>query len=47
MTDEEKSVVDSFQGEKAYNEVMEKAGYYLAPVTNNQMLMLGCGESDS
>ena len=41
MTAEEKAVVDSFQGEEAYNEVMAKASYYLAPVTNNQMLMLG------
>lgn len=41
MNEEEKAVVDSFQGEEAYNEVMAKAGYYLAPVTNNQMLMLG------
>jgi hypothetical protein len=44
MTAEEKAVVDSFQGEAAYNTVMEKAGYYLAPVTNAQMLMLGSGE---
>lgn len=43
MTTEEKSVVDSFQGEAAYNTVMEKAGYYLAPVTNAQMLMLESG----
>jgi hypothetical protein len=43
MTDEEKAVVDSFQGAEAYNNVMAKAGYYLAPVTNNQMLMLGEG----
>lgn len=40
MTAEEKAVVDDFQGEKAYNEIMEKSSYYLAPVTNNQMLML-------
>lgn len=40
MTDEEKAVVDSFQGEEAYNEVMAKSNYYLAPVTNNQVLML-------
>lgn len=40
MSDEEKAVIDSFQGEKAYAEVMAKANYYLAPVTNNQMLML-------
>lgn len=41
MTTEEKTVVDSFQGEAAYNEVLEKAKYYLAPVTNNQLQMLG------
>lgn len=41
LTVEEKAVVDSFQGEEAYNEVMAKSDYYLAPVTNNQMLMLG------
>lgn len=41
MTAEEKEVIDSFQGEEAYNEVLAKADYYLAPVTNNQMLMLG------
>ena len=41
MTDEEKAVIDGFQGEKAYNEVMAKSNYYLAPVTNNQMLLLG------
>ena len=40
LCDEEKAVIDSFQGEKAYNEVMQKSSYYLAPVTNNQMLML-------
>ena len=40
MTDEEKAVVDSFQGEKAYNEIMAKSNYYLAPVTENQMLLL-------
>ena len=41
MTAEEKAVIDGFQGESAYNEVMAKSNYYLAPVTNNQMLMLG------
>lgn len=41
MTPEEKAVVDSFQGEEAYAEVMAKAGYYLAPPTNNQPLMIG------
>ena len=41
LTEEEKAVIDSFQGEEAYNEVMAKASYYLAPVTSNQVLMLG------
>ena len=41
MTAEEKAVIDDFQGEEAYNEVMANANYYLAPVTNNQLLMLG------
>lgn len=40
MTPEEKAVVDSFQGEKAYEEVMAKANYYLAPATGNELLML-------
>jgi hypothetical protein len=44
MTAEEKAVIDGFQGEEAYNEVISKANYYLAPVTNNQMLMLDSGE---
>ena len=43
MTVEEKAVVDSFQGEEDYNKVMAKVEYYFAPVTNNQMLMLGEG----
>lgn len=41
MTAEEKAVVDSFQGEEAYNNIMAKSNYYLAPVTENEMLMLG------
>ena len=41
MTAEEKAVVDSFQGEDAYNEIMAKANYYLKPVTNEQVLMIG------
>lgn len=40
MVDEEKAVVDSFQGEKAYNDVMARANYYLAPVTGNKILIL-------
>lgn len=41
MDAEEKAVIDDFQGEAAYTEIMTKADYYLAPVTNNQMLRLG------
>lgn len=40
MSAAEKAVVDSFQGEQAYNDVMARAGYYLAPVTNGSVLML-------
>lgn len=40
MTAEEKTVIDSFQGEQAYSEVMSRPGYYLAPVVNNNVLML-------
>lgn len=35
MTDEEKAVIDSFQGEKAYNKVLERTDYYLASPTGN------------
>ena len=42
MSKEEKDVIDSFQGEEAYAEVMRRADYYLAPVTDKQeILMLG------
>jgi hypothetical protein len=40
MSTEEKTVVDSFQGEQTYNKIMEKSNYYFAPVTSNRMLML-------
>ena len=40
MADDEKKVVDSFQGEKAYNEILSKKNYYLSPVVNNQLLMI-------
>ena len=40
MTSEEKEVIDSFQGETEYNKVMEKQGYYLAPVTEDNLLLL-------
>lgn len=40
MDAEEKAVIDDFQGEAAYTEIMSRADYYLAPVTSNQMLRL-------
>lgn len=40
MTDEEKAVVDSFQGSDKYEEIMVRADYYLNAGTG-QMLMLG------
>lgn len=40
MSEKEKAVIDSFQGEKAYNEIMAKSAYYLAPVTDDQILRL-------
>lgn len=39
MTAEEKTVIDSFQGEKAYNEVMAKSDYYLASPIENRLLL--------
>ena len=41
MSSEEKAVVDSFQGEKAYAEIMRKSNYYFAPVTNQIMMLEG------
>lgn len=40
MTAQERAVIDGFQGQKAYENVLQKSSYFLAPVTNNQMLML-------
>lgn len=40
MDTESKEVVDSFQGKDAYKDVMEKASYYLAPVTDGGIYML-------
>lgn len=41
MSNEEKEVIDSFQGEAAYNKVLNNQGYYLASPTNTtEMLML-------
>ena len=46
MDKEEKAVIDSFQGETAYNNVMERASYFLAPVVGNNILKL-TGEQQS
>lgn len=48
MTDEEKTVIDDFQGEEAYEKVMSEAKYYLT--SNTQQMLLGSGmayESDT
>ena len=48
MTDEEKTVIDEFQGEEAYEKVMSEARYYLT--ANTQQMLLGSGmqyESDT
>ena len=39
MTQEEKNVIDSFQGEESYNEVMMNATYYLNDVRQNIMML--------
>lgn len=42
MTDEERSVIDSFQGEAEYNKVLCNKDYYLSDV--GTMLMLDVAE---
>lgn len=39
MTQQEKEVVDSFQGEKEYEKVMQNAEYYLAPASSGGNLL--------
>ena len=39
MSDEEKAVVDSFQGEKKYEEILAKRDYFLNANAQNMMLM--------
>lgn len=41
MTDEERTVIDNFQGEESYNTVIKKSDYYLRPLSTGQMLTLG------
>lgn len=43
MTQEEKSVIDSFQGEKNYKKVIEDSNYYLAPVVSKNTMPLLAG----
>ena len=43
---EEQSVVDSFQGEQAYAEVMRRADYYLASPVKADTLMLPFGTEE-
>jgi hypothetical protein len=45
MTQEEKTVIDEFEGEKEYNKVMMNKGYFLPD--NSSLLMLGMGERES
>lgn len=42
MTAEEKTVIDSFQGEKEYNKILEQANYYLASPTECNVTLLEC-----
>lgn len=39
MTQEEKDVIDSFQGEESYNEVMSHREYYLVDVKNSILML--------
>lgn len=43
MTDEEKEVIDSFQGKKEYEEVVCEKDYYLRPVVPENVLSLASG----
>lgn len=40
MNEEEKAVVDSFQGEKEYNKVLQNSNFYFAPVNNSLNFMM-------
>ena len=44
---EEKKVIDSFQGEDAYEEVLKKSDYYLAPATQHMLGLTSGNESDT
>ena len=38
MTTEEKAVIDEFEGEESYNEMLSKKDYYLSETSNILML---------
>ena len=40
MNEDEKSVIDSFQGKEEYNKVLQNSNYYLAPVCADSSLLL-------
>lgn len=44
MTPTEKAVIDDFQGKDDYAKVLERADYYLAPITKVNALMIGNSE---
>lgn len=44
MTPSEKAVIDDFQGKEDYAKVLERADYYLAPITKSNTLMIGSSE---
>ena len=41
MNEEERKVIDSFQGEERYNEIMAESDYYLNSATQTLMLSAG------
>ena len=41
MSDEEKTVVDEFQGKEKYEEILKKSDYYLQDPVKNDVLRLG------
>lgn len=45
MTPEEKAVIDSFEGEKSYEQVLQRRDYFLQ--TSQPMMMLGSGGADN
>ena len=44
MTKDEKAVIDSFEGEKSYTDVLSRADYFLSSPVDNGLLKIGGGE---